>query len=247
MYMELKPKSWTSHYIDAYWLFQNGTDEEIESIIRPDGSTDIIIPLQDTLSTPRVVGCMTYGHKILIAPKQKMLGIRFKPGFARAFLHVPLLSLQNNIIPLDCFHTYELSYFQEEVQFHSFHLYIDQIELELQKHFLAKNIDPIVLYAIAQLKKHRGAISIDSVALAIGISKRTLERKFNENVGLSPKMLARIIRFQNVYKELKKSGNCDLSTLAFKAGYYDQAHFNKEYKLFAGITPGQTLNKLART
>lgn len=58
------------------------------------------------------------------------------------------------------------------------------------------------------------------------------------DLGLSPKMLGRVLRFQHVLKLNDNDGSASWSDLAYKSGYCDQAHLVREFRAFTGITPG---------
>ena len=71
------------------------------------------------------------------------------------------------------------------------------------------------------------------------VSERQLNRLFKQWIGLSPKELTRIIRFQNALRNIILADNVNWSSLAVESGYHDQAHFISEFKAFTGITPTQ--------
>ncbi len=71
---------------------------------------------------------------------------------------------------------------------------------------------------------------------SIGIGIRQMERLFKKHVGYSPKQYAKVVRFFHIYHQIIKSDS-NLSIEAVDAGYYDQAHFNKEFKKYAGSIP----------
>ena len=82
-----------------------------------------------------------------------------------------------------------------------------------------------------------GAVPVAELAHEVGWSRRHLAARFREHVGLPPKALARILRFERAAERLR--GGADLSDAALDSGYYDQAHFNRDFKAFAGVTPTQ--------
>jgi AraC-like DNA-binding protein len=82
-----------------------------------------------------------------------------------------------------------------------------------------------------------GAVPVAELAQEVGWSRRHLAARFREHVGLPPKALARILRFERAAERLR--GGADLSDAALDSGYYDQAHFNRDFKAFAGVTPTQ--------
>jgi AraC-like DNA-binding protein len=80
-----------------------------------------------------------------------------------------------------------------------------------------------------------GAVPVESLAREVGWSRRHLASRFREHVGLPPKALARILRFERAAERLRRGA--DLVDAALDSGYYDQAHFNRDFKAFAGVTP----------
>jgi AraC-like DNA-binding protein len=82
-----------------------------------------------------------------------------------------------------------------------------------------------------------GAVPVASLAEEVGWSRRHLAARFREHVGLPPKALARILRFERAAERLRRGA--DLADAALDSGYYDQAHFNRDFKAFAGVTPTQ--------
>ena len=84
-----------------------------------------------------------------------------------------------------------------------------------------------------------GRVSIKYLSEQTGISLRMLDRRFKSVVGLPPKVLCRIVRFQRALKtlELRKGARLDLVQIALECGFYDQSHFIKEFKGFSGKEP----------
>ncbi len=96
-----------------------------------------------------------------------------------------------------------------------------------------------VEYCVDALTQSEGNVTIDVLAQQLCISKRQLERKFSAAVGLTPKMLARIIRFQNTLQLIEKREFISFTGVAHEGGFYDQAHFIKDFKEFTGLNPKQ--------
>ena len=97
---------------------------------------------------------------------------------------------------------------------------------------------PGVFNAIAHIIHTRGLVRIDELAQKHFLSRRQFERKFREFSGFSPKLFARIIRFQQA---MQQYGNKEISLtqIAYECGYYDQSHFIHDFKEFSGHHPKQ--------
>jgi AraC-like DNA-binding protein len=79
--------------------------------------------------------------------------------------------------------------------------------------------------------------SIEAAVQRSGISHRSFVAQFHRTVGLGPKTYMRIRRFQQALCSLRRSGDLSLAGMAVDAGYSDQAHFSRDFKAFAGVTP----------
>lgn len=113
------------------------------------------------------------------------------------------------------------------------------------ENFLLKKLEAVafdnrdVEYCVDALLQREGAVSIDKLADELEIGKRQLERKFIAAVGLSLKFLARIIRFQNTLQLIEKKEFTSFTNVAYDGGFYDQAHFIKDFREFTGLNPKQ--------
>jgi AraC-like DNA-binding protein len=98
--------------------------------------------------------------------------------------------------------------------------------------------DPAVQWAWRRLKASAGGTPITFLAEQVGWSRRHLERKFLQQVGLPPKTAARIFRFEHALS-LLTGASCGLADIAAKAGYSDQAHFSREVQALTQCTPAE--------
>jgi AraC-like DNA-binding protein len=93
-----------------------------------------------------------------------------------------------------------------------------------------------VVWSWEELRRTTGRVSIAALADDVGWSHRRLIARFREQVGLGPKTVARIMRFDRAVKALR-SPTTELADVAFDSGYFDQAHMNREFRALAGTTP----------
>jgi transcriptional regulator GlxA family with amidase domain len=101
--------------------------------------------------------------------------------------------------------------------------------------------DRLVGFVVQSLVRSAGRASVSRVALAVGVTPRHLQRRFQERVGVSPKVLARILRFQNTLRYRTASTPVEWARVAVECGYADQSHLIREYAALAGETPASLL------
>lgn len=102
---------------------------------------------------------------------------------------------------------------------------------------------PGVTAAWEQLQSSGGRARIGGVARDLDWSHRHLISQFREHIGLPPKKLARILRFERAVRSIQGSHSVCLATLAQTTGYFDQAHLNRDFREFAGRTPAEMLRR----
>lgn len=117
--------------------------------------------------------------------------------------------------------------------------------------FLTRRLDaapppsPDVGYAWSRLQESHGTLTVGALARELGCSTRHLTRRFGEDVGMAPKAYARLLRFERVVSRMR-AGERDLARLAAGCGYYDQAHFNRDFRAYTGTTPTALLADVER-
>jgi AraC-like DNA-binding protein len=90
-------------------------------------------------------------------------------------------------------------------------------------------------WAWQRLHGSAGAVSVGTLADELGWSRRHLAATVHREMGIAPKPLARLLRFERAVERLRAGD--DLVDVALASGYYDQAHFNRDFRAFAGLTP----------
>jgi AraC-like DNA-binding protein len=101
--------------------------------------------------------------------------------------------------------------------------------------------------ALAVLMQSGGNLTVEYLAQESCLSLRQFERKCKERVGLSPKLFARIVRFSRAYRMREANPSLNWTTIAHQAGYFDQMHFIRDFKTFAGFTPTTIDRELSQT
>ena len=92
-------------------------------------------------------------------------------------------------------------------------------------------------YALNLLLRNDGNIAIEKLASLSCLSLKQFERKCQERLGMNPKMYARILRFSKAYRMHEACPKIRWIEIAYEAGYFDQMHMIKDFKVFAGVNP----------
>jgi AraC-like DNA-binding protein len=104
---------------------------------------------------------------------------------------------------------------------------------------LSRSADPPpeIAWSWERLHASQGRASIGELAGELGWSHRRLIARFRDHIGLTPKTVARVIRFDRVVRQLRTPLRKSLADVAFDCGYFDQAHLNRDFREFADTTP----------
>jgi AraC-like DNA-binding protein len=105
----------------------------------------------------------------------------------------------------------------------------------------ARRPPPSLVYAWQRLCTSHGRARVSALAAELGCSPRYLTLQFREHLGMPPKIVARVLRFQHALKRLERDDGARFAEIAETCGYYDQAHLNRDFRQFAGSAPGDFL------
>ncbi|MFI9723097.1 helix-turn-helix domain-containing protein [Streptomyces sp. NPDC052396] len=208
-------------------------DEAIRSVHTPGGA-------ERTAPSP-VFGVMDKPVDVELSGTHYGIGIRLTPCGAFSLLDLPMRELVSTQVPLDR----TLDRRQERRladQLASAPCWSDRFDLldRLLPGLLAAGPAPseAVLRAWQRLAETSGQILVSSLADASGLGRRRLEELFREQIGVTPKAAARILRFHKAFRLITdETRQPALATVAAVCGYSDQAHLTREVRAFAGRTP----------
>jgi AraC-like DNA-binding protein len=178
------------------------------------------------------------------------IGVHFKPGGGSPFFGVPGGELRNQSVALDLLWgrfatTMADRLWEGESPERQFAMLADAL-LEKGRNRLV--FHPAVQYAVDVIERSRGARPVNSVVERIGMSPRRFLDVFRSQVGLSPKAFCRIRRFAAVLRRVERAADVDWVDVALACGYFDQAHFNHDFRAFSGLSPSSYLRQhISRT
>ncbi len=97
--------------------------------------------------------------------------------------------------------------------------------------------DAAMAWCVRHILNNGGHTRIDALATALNMSKRQLERRFTNTIGIHPKQLSRIARFQAALHALEQRAFINLTQVAYDNGFHDQAHFIRDFQDFTSLSP----------
>jgi AraC-like DNA-binding protein len=172
-------------------------------------------------------------------PTWACIEFRLTPLGARRLFGRPMHELANQVVPLEDVLPRSREFVDRLREAPSWSARFELLDDFLGRR-LAGSVDPPpeVEWSWARLHGSHGRAPIHELADELGWSHRRLIARFRDQIGLAPKTLARVIRFDRAVKRLRASPTPTFAEIAFECGYFDQAHLNREFREFAGTTPG---------
>lgn len=214
----------------------------IDSVrVVPDGCMDVLICCDPSRPHSLICGTILQGEQIPFHPGATYFGIRFTPLHSLQLSPAPFRELVDRQLFLtDVMHGVN-SLCDDIAEKQSFALRIAHFERYFLPRLLSREQPSEMLaYCLQQIYQAKGTITIEQLAADIGLSTRYIRMKFVETLGLSPKQYSRITRFQHTLSSMM-SQSAPAGTIASEHGYYDQAHFIKDFKHFSLFTPMQII------
>lgn len=180
----------------------------------------------------------------------ELVVVFFQPYAAKAIMNIPCQEFARQSVELDDLGNIEFHDLKNRIlDAATTHECIAMIEDFILRQ-LAKNQDQVYLNQLSKVFEHMNAnpeARIDELAQVACLSERQFRRVFTDNVGMRPKHIQRLQRFQQATKELMLGEKEGLEALLFRYGYTDHSHFNHEFHEIAGISPTEYLELLRQT
>ncbi len=202
----------------------------------------LLLPREKELSGFFLYGQMIAPYELSIRAPYLMIGFQLYPFAAKLFFDVNPKKLNDDCVDLSKINSTAtenplktlaaLSTINSKVEV------IARFLLELAR---KKGLDEYleIQKAIQIIFDHKGKVIVNELARNLNTTERTLRRKFNECIGISPKKFAKIIQFQTSLTQISMGGFSKLTDVVYENGYADQSHFIRNIKKFTGKKPLQ--------
>jgi len=256
-YLKYTPKGPLDEYVQAIWLTHKTANQGEQAFkLLSDCGSCIIMNFSDELSLKRNGKTHTVSHEaVVVGPSKDLfeitfvdqvysLGINFHPGAGSVFMQGGIEPLIDSIEKCNDKAFSDINSLYQEVSkslkrvphksvFKRVEaLLADYLALYLtQSHFKFEG----VLKAL----NHKKGVPLESMAVVSDFSKRGIQRKFRHFIGISPNVYERIIKLNKIKAQLSNGDFESLTQLALDNGYFDQAHFIRDFKYFMKLTPSE--------
>jgi AraC-like DNA-binding protein len=251
----IQPEQELAPYVAFIWVFESsfGIPLADSRIIVPDGRAKIILPFRSAL-------CAAVNHSLMDAKAHHifLVGIQTGPAIiGSTATNTGTIGIE--LTPKGLYRLFQLSLYELTNRLVSFEDIFGPWGARLQQrigeaedpqekigllqtaliYLLRKNEKEYVLLdrTLDLMVQSHGMILVQELAAQSGYTRRYLDRLFKEHVGLSPKSLASILRFQECYQVWTQQRSPTFSRNNMSAYYYDQSHFIRDFKRFTGYTP----------
>ncbi len=240
-YEEFAPRESLSEFVHCVWTFTAPPDDTPQPIA-PDGRTELIVHCRNpylergasgfVLQSPVLFAGQLTKPLILVANGDvAVIGVRFRPDGARAFLGRSIDVATDRKLDLAELHgevAVELGKVARNrgLLRSTTELAQDYVEARIA----GARIDGVVRQAVTSL------FAGEEARVPKGVSERKFQRRFKSEVGVSPRMLRSILRFRGVFDAIEHPENLGWVKTALAAGYFDQPQMARDFRRFLGCT-----------
>jgi AraC-like DNA-binding protein len=251
-YRTYRPGRTLADFVEHLWVLRDAPDHSSERIV-PSGTLELVVNLHEDalrIYDPATGGWRRYSGAVISGAYRRffvidarahasIVGVHFRPGGAWAFLGVPPGELADRHVDLEMLWGRSALELREQLcaaltAAERFAL----LEGALRAHMVDRRPGhPAVPFAVGQLA--RPGVTVGDVAAEVRLSRRRFIQVFTTEVGMTPKRLSRVMRFQRASELARHIAAPDWGRLARSCGYFDQSHLIHDVSEFTGTSPSQ--------
>lgn len=261
-YRSVAPRAALRSFVESIWVQEAGADflgtRHRPTLVLPTGVPELVLYYGDPFvrldggaherEPPLAFGGQrTRAVRVAATGTTGVVIVRFHPWGAAPLFREPMVSFRDRFVPLDAVAGRDASVLQQRLlcDARDWRERVDVLEEFLEKRLRGKTSDPLASRTVALIRRRRGTEPIHHLARRLGVSRRHLARVCAGVVGVSPKQLASLVRFQESLRY--RGSGADWAEVAVACGYHDQAHLIRSWNEIAGAPPARLLERSGTT
>ena len=252
-YQKFPPKSELIPFVECYFIWEGDASMSVKVQSPPNAFCSLVFNYGDPyvasqnndppMEVPKAFlsGQFTANYTLELNGQIGVAGIVLKPCTVHNIFNSRMSELVNARAPLSFFPGLPVDILWTAVKNESSDEGKIKIMEELMMSYLpvAKSNISIIDEAVEYVDTCKGCISVEAVAGELNISRRYLEKKFLEKVGVSPKFYARLKRFGSLSNRIAHQEKIDWQEIVLEYNFHDQSHLVKEFMEFNQMNPSQ--------
>jgi AraC-like DNA-binding protein len=256
IYQTRKPTLPLASAVESIWIYSGYRPPHSLERVLPSGTIEWVINLHEdrlrcynpetlqplqTLPGSLIAGPRSSFQVIDTEQQTEIMGVHFRAGGMRYFSSIPADEFAELDVPLDCLWGRSVNELREQLTAgRTPHAKIQVLETWLTQKFCdRRKPHRCVAEAVRRLEPGESPTNLAALAADLGLSSRRFIEVFRESVGLTPKVYARLRRFQSALQRIHGAKNLNWADIAFDGGWCDQAHLIRDFKQFSGLTPAE--------
>ncbi|MFD0618397.1 DUF6597 domain-containing transcriptional factor [Paenibacillus sp. GCM10027629] len=240
---QYSPSADLIHFIEHYWIVcwdLRGQEPYLQETL-PHPSVHLVFERDNS----RIVGVVKGRFSVLLQEQGAVFGVKFRPGAYYPFLKNSVSTITDRTVPFqDAFGMSSQALEQRIFSLESAEQMIPLVESFIRERLPEPDTNVEFINTIVQsIISDRSIVKVDDIVRRFPIHKRQFQSLFRQYVGISPKWIIQRYRLHETVERMADGDIPDWSRLALDLGYYDQAHFIKDFKSIVGKSP-ETYTKL---
>jgi AraC-like DNA-binding protein len=240
----IAPSRDIADFVEHFWVVRwdlRGQEPQVAETL-PHPSAHVVIENRGA----KIYGVMTGKFSRRLRGRGRVFGIKFRPGAFQPFLNQPMSAITDRTLALRQVFGPEGVAFQKAIQNEA----DEQCCATIAERFVrarSPDLDPslvLVRNVVERILQDTTLTQVEQVAEATVLSIRELQRLFQKYIGVSPKWVIQRYRLHEAVEQLSNGSPVSLSELALRLGYFDQAHFIRDFKAVVGKAPGKYMKSL---
>ncbi|WP_368653004.1 helix-turn-helix domain-containing protein [Ornithinibacillus sp. 4-3] len=231
------PSDSLQFFIQHYWLVEwdlRGQPPYTQEVLQHPGVNVVFQP-----GNSYICGIESRKSVHILQDEGQIVGVLFRPGAFHCYFQAPVSTLTDQVVNISDYFSLDINALEEQL----FAVKNKEDKIVIVEQLLRKSMPEhdktvdLLNEMIDEIVHNVGITKVEHLVDQFGISKRTLQRWFNQYIGVSPKWVIRRYRMHEAIELIERG--VDMTVLAMDLGYFDQAHFSKDFKAVIGKSPKQ--------